>query len=277
MSAYCDTNPSHVGTSPAPRLTSAPLRSVGSYLGNWSRSEFMLLLREPVAVFFSLVFPLIILAFIGTAYGNEEVEEGVAFIDVMYPALLGTVVANITLMGMPTYFADLRARKVLKRYRALPMPRWVPGFAIEAALFGLVMISVAIITVAVSIFYGIQSTALSVAFVGIFLGLVIWLSMFGLLLGSLPAKARTIQSVSAALFFFMFFGSGYAAPIDGLPGWLAAITNANPLRWWLDALVDIYTGLSLSTQDVTRLLLTLVIAALTLPISLRLLGSEQDG
>lgn len=258
-------------------VAGAGLRTPKSYLYMWCKSEFTLLLREPVAVFFSLFFPLIILAFIGTAYGNEEVEEGVKFIDVMYPALLGTVIANLTMMGMPTYFADLRSRKVLKRYRALPMPRWVPGVAIETALFGLVLISVAIITAAVAAFYGVQKTALSGSFGLIFLGLMVWLSTFGLLLGSLPGKARTIQSVSAALFFFMFFGSGYAAPVDGLPGWLATVTEVNPLRWWLDALVDVYLGRGVSTPSLVRMLLTLVVAVLSLPISLWLLGREQEG
>ena len=39
----------------------------------WARQEFMLLLREPVAVFFSLAFPLIIYVFIGIPYGSTEI------------------------------------------------------------------------------------------------------------------------------------------------------------------------------------------------------------
>lgn len=248
-----------------------------SYLAKWIRSETLLLLREPIAVFFSLGFPLVILAFIGTAYANEEIADGVKFIDIMFPALVGTVAANTALMGMPAYFADLRSRQVLKRYRSLPMPRWVIGVAIEGALFSLLMLSVAIISIAIGVFYNIRATALSPLFIILLLAMVAWLSCMGLLLGSLPLQARAIQSVSAALFFFMFFGSGYAAPIDGLPGWLQAITKMNPLRWWFDGLVDVYLSEPLSTGTMIAIIATTVVAGFSIPLSLRLLGREQAG
>ena len=39
----------------------------------WARQELVLLLREPVAVFFSLVFPVIMYVFIGIPYGSTEI------------------------------------------------------------------------------------------------------------------------------------------------------------------------------------------------------------
>ena len=54
----------------------------------WARQEFMLLLREPVAVFFSLAFPLIIYVFIGIPYGSTEIAPGVHFIDAMFSSLI---------------------------------------------------------------------------------------------------------------------------------------------------------------------------------------------
>lgn len=255
-----------------------PLRRPASYAAIWIQQETRLLFREPVAVFFSLGFPLVILAFIGTAYANEEIEEGVRFIEIMFPALLGTVAANLATMGMPGYFADLRSRGVLRWYRTLPLPRWMLGVAVEGSLLILLLASTAIIAMAVGFFYGVRSTAASPLFVLLMSGLVLWLSCLGLLLGALPLKARTIQSVSAAVFFLMFFGSGYAAPIDGLPGWLQAVATANPLRLWFDALVDVYLGATtFSVATGTGLLSTIGISLLTVPLSIRLLGREGTG
>lgn len=253
------------------------LRPARSFALTWVRQETLLLLREPIAVFFSLGFPLVILAFIGTAYAEEEVDDGIRFIEIMFPALIGTVAANITTMGMPGYFADLRSRGVLKRYRSLPVPRWMIGAAIEGSLLVLLALSTAIVAVAVGVVYGLRAEALSPAFAVLMLGLVAWLSALGLLLGALPYQARTIQAVSAAVFFLMFFGSGYAAPIDGLPGWLQAVATWNPLRVWFDALVDVYLAQPLDVATGAGLVATLAVAGATVPLSLRLLGREHAG
>lgn len=256
----------------APALT-PPSR----HLYTWMKQETLLLLREPIAVFFSLGFPLVILAFIGTAYAEEEVDDGIRFIEIMFPALIGTVAANITTMGMPGYFADLRSRGVLKRYRSLPVQRWMIGAAIEGSLLVLMAISTAIIAFTVGIVYGLRIEALSPAFLVLMIGLIAWLSCLGLFLGSIPMKARTIQAISAAVFFLMFFGSGYAAPIDGLPGWLQAIATYNPLRIWFDALVNVYLDQGIGVGDALGLVLTLAVFLATFPISLRLLGRENAG
>jgi len=62
----------------------------------WYRQELLLLLREPVAVFFSLAFPLIIYIFIGIPYAEQIIPDTkVKFIDMMFPTLVGTVAANL--------------------------------------------------------------------------------------------------------------------------------------------------------------------------------------
>ena len=50
----------------------------------WARQELVLLLREPVAVFFSLAFPVIMYVFIGIPHGSTEIGSGVHFIDAMF-------------------------------------------------------------------------------------------------------------------------------------------------------------------------------------------------
>ena len=87
----------------------------------WARQELVLLLREPVAVFFSLAFPVIMYVFIGIPYASNEVAPGVRFIDVMFPSLILSVMANLLLMGMPIYLAELRSRGIDRRYATLPL------------------------------------------------------------------------------------------------------------------------------------------------------------
>lgn len=233
---------------------SAPWWSV---LPVWARQEFLLLVREPVAVFFSLAFPLVIYVFIGIPYGSKEVETGITFIDVMFPALIMTVIANLLLMGLPIYLAELRSRGADRRYAILPLPGWVLAAAILTATLALVLAAAAVITSVVALRDGLLPTAASPVFLLLVVGALIWLSALGMLIGSLPLPPRTIQALSAVLFFTMFFGSGGAVPLEGLPQVLQDVLAWNPLKQWLDVMVGVYAGLGVETDEWLRLLVAL--------------------
>ncbi|MFV4913884.1 ABC transporter permease [Microbacterium lacticum] len=245
--------------------TLAPTAGPGSVprmLAVWSRQEVVLLLREPVAVFFSLAFPLVIYLFIGLPYANEEIQPGIRFIDFMFPTLIGTVSANLMLMGMPVYFAELRARGADRRYKVLPLPGWVFGIAIISAMCVLLVLAAAIIVAVVGFGHGLLPRVLSPEFIGLNLLLIVWLCAAGYYLGTVPFSARTTQAVSAALFFILFFGSGAAAPLDGLPTWIQDFTQFNPLRHWFDWLTSVYTNTPPANGTVWKSLVTLPVAAL---------------
>lgn len=223
----------------------------------WARQEFLLLAREPVAVFFSLAFPLVIYVFIGIPYGDREIAPGVRFVDVMFPALVMTVVANLLLMGLPIYLAELRSRGADRRYAILPLPGGVFAAAVLSATLTLVLAAAAVITTIVAVRDGLRPTAVTSVFPLLVAGCVLWLASLGFLLGSLRLSSRTTQALSALVFFTLFFGSGAAVPLEGLPSVLQQILEWNPLKQWLDVMVNVYTGLETTTTEWLRLLLAL--------------------
>ena len=75
--------------------------------------------------------------------------------------------------------------------------------------------------------------------------------------GAAVVEARTTQALSAAIFFIMFFGSGAAVPLEGLPEILQKVLEWNPLKQWLDVMVGVYTGTGASRNQWLRLLLAL--------------------
>jgi len=253
----------------SPSSTPNARPSLNGILYTWVLQEIRLLFREPIAVFFSLAFPVIIYAFIGTAYASEEISEGILLIDIMYPALLGTVAANIALMGIPTYLADLRSRQILRYYATLPMPGWVFPLAVTMSFLVLLIGSVAILTIIVGVSYSVNATLVSPLFLLTFALLLWWLLSFGFFLGSLPWKARTIQATATAGFFLMFFGSGAAAPLSGLPAWIEWLTRLNPLRHWFDVLIALYTGEPIDMSQWVKLLPVLVIVVIVFPWTIR--------
>ena len=256
----------HPERRPAQRPTAAdpdrPALAPGwSVVAVWTRQELALLLREPVAVFFSLVFPVIMYVFIGIPYASTEVAPGVRFIDVMFPSLILTVIANLLLMGMPIYLAELRSRGIDRRYATLPLRGGHFVIALLLSTLVLVMAASMIIVLVVAVRDGVRAELWSPRLLLVMAGSIVWLSALGFLIGALRVSSRTTQALSAAVFFLMFFGSGAAMPLDQLPEILKRILEWNPLKQWLDVAVGLYTGTGVERVEWLRL-------ALALPLTL---------
>ncbi len=236
----------------------------------WYKQELVLLFREPIAVFFSLAFPIIIYMFIGVPYA-EEILPGtqIKFIDMMFPSLIGTVAANLLLMGLPVYVAELRARQVDKRYRSLPLSGLNFGSAVILAMLTLTIAASSLIVVIVSFMHGLRQEAINPVFLLLNVGLIAFLCCVGFFLGTLPFGTRTINALTAAVFFIMFFGSGAAAPLDALPKLLQKILEWNPLKIWFDCLVSLYTSSPFPSGGVWKLAITFVLGLILGLISLR--------
>lgn len=227
----------------------------------WYLQELLLLIREPVAVFFSLAFPLIIYIFIGIPYAESTIpHSGIKFIDAMFSSLVGTVGANLLIMGLPIYLAELRTRQVTKRYSMLPLPGSIFGAAIIGAMLTLTIFASAIIIAVIGIRHGLRSEATSPIYLLLFLGLLAFLCGLGFFLGTLPFGSRTVQALSAAVFFIMFFGSGAAAPLDSLPEFIKTMLEWNPLKIWFDAMVNVYTGMEVKGESFWKIALTLLLS-----------------
>lgn len=236
----------------------------------WYRQELVLLFREPVAVFFSLAFPLVIYLFFGVPYAEEIIPDTqIKFIDMMFPSLIGTVGANLLLMGLPIYVAELRARQVDKRYRALPLSGLHFGTAIILAMLTLTIVASAIIVAIVGFRHGLRSEVASPLFILLNLGFVAFLCGVGFFLGTLPFGTRTINAVTAAIFFILFFGSGAAAPLESFPRVVQNILEWNPLKIWFDALVAVYTDSPFPEGGAWKIAITLVLSTVLVLIGLK--------
>lgn len=93
-------------------------------------AEARLYLRDPVGLFFTLAFPVVLLALTGSG-GNEALDTygGAGRVDLQVASYLGMVIATMAIMGIPEQLAQYREWGVLRRLRATPMR---PGTIIGA-------------------------------------------------------------------------------------------------------------------------------------------------
>ena len=82
--------------------------------------DLRLYLREPIATFFTLAFPPLLVVLFGTIYGNDPTPMfgGRGSMDVSMPAYTALILGTVAFLGIPINISSNRETGVLRRYRA---------------------------------------------------------------------------------------------------------------------------------------------------------------
>lgn len=231
-------------------------------------SEWRLLLREPAAVFFTLIFPLLLMSLFGSVFGNEPNPElgGLGSVDLSTPGYIALIIGTTAFMGLPSTLANYRDQGILRRLRATP----VPALTILGAQFFVNLIMSALGTVILitvgRVWFGLQLPDAPLALVAAFLICCVSLFAAGMLLASVLPTARVAQAVGTAVFFPMLFLSGAAMPRQFMPDTLRSVSEVLPLTRVVMLLNDLWFGGHWNTGALAMLGGVLIIAAV---ISLR--------
>jgi ABC-2 type transport system permease protein len=211
--------------------------------------EVKLFVRDPVAAFFSLAFPLLVLVVLAAIFAGSEPEpgeedpwRGAEPIDYYVPAYIGIVIASIGLISLPVHLASYRERGVLRRFEASSIPAWAV-FAAQSAVGLLVAVVGGLLLGAVgAIGYGLAAPEATLPTVVAFvLGTLAFLAV-GFFLGAIVPTARAAQGIGLVLFFANMFLSGADGPRTLMPDWMQGAGEALPLTHVVTALQDPWLG-----------------------------------
>ena len=204
--------------------------------------EAKLFLREPAAVFFTLLLPVLLMVLNSGANIPISGVPGASRADVLLPGYIAMVMATAGIMALPETMANYRERGILRRMRATPVSAWKVlaahgGVQLVVTLVGIGILVAAAATVAeVSMPSSIAAVVLAV--------LVALASVLGtgFVLASLLPTTRTTRAVAAALYFPMIFLSGAVMPRDNLPELARRIGDAVPLTYAIRAIRTAWLG-----------------------------------
>ncbi len=226
-------------------------------------TEFKLFIREPLAVFFILAFPLILLWLKGSQGGNAPVPErgGQGRIDLLVPGYVALILATVGLTQLPGVLATYRERGILRRLATTPVP---PATVLGAQLVVQLVAStvgVALLLGVATVFYDLRLPRAIPAVALAYLVGALALYAIGFVLAALAPNARTANAVGFVVYFPMIFLSGAVIPRQALSASMRRIGELLPLAPVVTALQDAWSGAGTSIVALAALAAMIMVAS----------------
>lgn len=228
--------------------------------------EIRMYLREPVAAFFTFAFAPMMLILFGSIFGNQPnpLYGGRGMVDVSVPAYLGVIIATVGLISAPIGTTTAREFKVLKRFRATPLPTWM-YMAANILMYYLVTLlgGIALVIVGRWLFHMRFDGNPLWVWAGFTLSTLAFIAL-GILIAAVVPTARTAQAVGMIAAFSMMALGGAWVPREMLPSSVLQIARWLPLTHVVTMMRGLWAGASPGDHmgDIGFLLVVLIASAL---------------
>lgn len=199
--------------------------------------------RNPASVFFTVMFPVVLLLIFATVFDGEtlEIDGGIEITAYYVPAIITLSVISATMQNLAMSLTIAREDGRLKRGRGTPMPAWVfiagrIGNSIVVALLMLILIAViGRVLYSVEIPWGELPAVLVTLVVG-----AAAFSCLGIALTAAIPSQDAAAPIVNALLLPLYFLSGIFIPDDELPGGVIELADFFPVRDFFQAFFSAY-------------------------------------
>lgn len=208
--------------------------------------QFKLYLREPVAFFFSLAYPALLLLLFGFIYGNDPFPEfwgrNFGTMDASVPAYGGIIIGTVAFMGIPIDTTVNRENGVLRRYRATPLHPTKYLVANILVYMMVALLGMSLLILIGKLVFGLRFAGSWLKVLAAFVLCSFSFYSVGYLIASLAPTARIAQTVGMVIFFPMMFLSGAGMPLQLLPESLRQVSNYLPLTYLVRLIQGLWFG-----------------------------------
>ena len=207
-------------------------------------TEAKLFLREPVALFWGLAFPLVLIIVFGatTQHKHEADLGGLRLVDVYVPVLMAFVLTMLAIQAFPSALASYREKGVLKRMSTTPVAPWL-------LLAADLAVNAVVIVVALVLIVGVAKAAFDVTLPQQAIGFMLTLGLgaaaalaLGAVIAAIAWSTRAAGAIGTLLFFPMMFFAGLWVPQQLMSNGLRSVSELTPLGATVAALHDTMYG-----------------------------------
>lgn len=199
-------------------------------------------LRVPVSIFFSLIFPIIMMIAIVTSYGNFSIGNGYHFIDKYLLISVGIGLIPITVISFPIWIGESIDKKIYTRLRYLGvnLNTYIAADVCSYVFLSLISISVNIL-VAKCVFkahlpnplylltYVLQSEYCVLTFL-----------IMGFFIARIVKNTRILLPLGMTILFSLYILSGVFVQFSSLPANLKAIGQYLPWKYLMNDFYNIW-------------------------------------
>ncbi|HEV2781231.1 MAG TPA: ABC transporter permease [Actinophytocola sp.] len=208
-------------------------------------TETKLFFREPVGVFFVLIFPALLLVILGSIPSFRQPNPdlgGARVINLYAPIVIAMSIAMLALSGLPQLLATYREKGILRRMAVTPVR---PIMVLTAQLVMCAVMSVATTAVVLAIgriAFDVELPRQIAAYAVAYLLSVVASLAIGLLIAALAPSGKGAGAIGSVLFFPVLLGAGLWLPRDLMPVWGRRISDFTPLGAGVQSLQDAAGG-----------------------------------
>jgi ABC-2 type transport system permease protein len=206
--------------------------------------ELKLFLREPIAAFFTLAFPVAMLFLFGSIYGNEPTPlfGGYGSVDISVPGYTAMIIATSSLLSLAVTMASYREHGILRRLKATPLrPQAILGAQV-IVIFLMTTLGMLLLVIAGRMVYDLRFAGNPLSVFAAFVLSSMSFFALGFVLAGLLPTARTAQIVAMAIFYPMIFLSGAGLPREILPESIQKFSQVLPLTHVVTLLRGLWMG-----------------------------------
>ncbi|HLC78314.1 MAG TPA: ABC transporter permease [Candidatus Nanoarchaeia archaeon] len=222
------------------------------------KRDMKLFLRQNSLLIGAVVFPLILLLFIG--FGFEKIinmeKLGLSYLEFLSPGIIVLFSVSSALSVGYNIFYD-KESNFIKEILVSPIPR--SAIVLGNAVLGImwVLVTFIILAIILPLIVGNFSISSIISSIPILILLAITFSSLGLLMGFLSKSSANLGTLVGYINMPLFFLSGAFFPVSSLPLWLKIFAYINPFYYGIDAIRYFSTGFSEISLPISYIVLTL--------------------
>jgi ABC-2 type transport system permease protein len=218
-------------------------------------TELRLFGREPIALFFTFVFPVFFLFLTMEVFVPAEAPKEIV-INHVTPSLMVLIISSTAIFGVPATIVSYRQIKFLKRLKGSPAtPLTIMG-GFGLANFIVTLLGIALLALVAVLVYGAALAGSLLAFLGGFVLAFLSLAAIFLFIPAVARSERTANAIAQIIYFPVMFFSGVLVPLDRLPDWIAHyISPYIPVTYAVELLQGLWLGAGLADLSGEMLIL----------------------
>lgn len=211
--------------------------TVGGMVWHQTRYQNKIFWRTPIAAFFTMVFPLMLLVLFTAIFGNDVIEElGVTSAQFFTPGLAVFAAVSSAYTGLAIGTAMARDNGILKRVRGTPIPpsAYIAG-RVTSSIW-MAFIAVVVMMAIGVIFYGVQiyPRTLPAAVVTFIVGVACFAAL-GLLVAAVAPNGDAAPAITNATLLPVAFISDIFFSVEDPPRWMEVAGDFFPLKHFANA------------------------------------------